>query len=308
MIISASRRTDIPCCYSDWLLRRLQEGYALVRNPYNARQLSRVDLSPEKVDCIVFWSKNPAPLMPHLPAIRAAGYCFYFQFTLTPYADRWEPGLPPLKERLNTLCALSEQVGPQRVVWRYDPVILDGDCSLSYHTGQFAFLCRQLSPYVDECVFSFADQYRHLKGLFPSITPAQMDEAARELGGIAQAYGISLSSCCEEIDLHAYGITHSSCIDQKRIERLLGMPIQASPDPGQRPGCGCIQSVDIGEYGTCPNGCRYCYASRSQAAAQRRYALHDARSPLLTGWPQGDETITDRSAASCKIRQTSLFS
>ena len=124
MILSVSRRTDIPAFYSDWFLRRLQEGYCLVRNPMNPRQISRIALSPKVVDCIVFWTKNPAPLLQKLPEIRRMGYEFYFQFTLTPYGRDLEQNLPAKNVLLSTFRKLGQLIGPERVVWRYDPIVV----------------------------------------------------------------------------------------------------------------------------------------------------------------------------------------
>ena len=157
MILSVSRRTDIPAYYSAWFLNRLAEGFVLVPNPHNPRQLSRIPLSPETVDCIVFWTKNPAPMLDALPRIEAAGYPFYFQFTLTPYGPRTEPGLPPKEELVRAFWALSRRLGPKRVVWRYDPVMVDGRYPTAWHLERFEALCNALEGAAERCVFSFVD-------------------------------------------------------------------------------------------------------------------------------------------------------
>lgn len=307
MILSASRRTDIPSCYGEWFMNRLREGYVLIPNAYNARRLSRLRLSPETVDCIVFWSKNPAPMLPLLDEITELGYPFYFQFTLTPYGTAWEPGLPEVSRRLDTLLELSRRLGRERVVWRYDPIIVEKRFPPAYHAEQFDAMCRRLEGAVDTCVISFADRYAHNRALIPAMSGEDMRSVARFCSAIAVRHGIRLTACCEDAWLVEYGIEKSACIDKKRVEAILGCPTGGRKDAGQRPGCGCMESVDIGMYGTCPNGCRYCYATKSPAAARRSLERHDPASPLLSGWPDGEEIITERKAASCRISQISLL-
>ena len=155
MIISASRRTDIPAFYSEWLLNRLKEGYALVANPRNALRFSRVSLNPQTVDCLVFWTKNPAPMLPKLDEITAMGYPFYFQFTLTPYGQDIEQNLPDKKTLLQTFQALSRLLGAKRVIWRYDPVILTAQMNIEYHLQCFETFASALEGYTHRCIFSF---------------------------------------------------------------------------------------------------------------------------------------------------------
>jgi Domain of unknown function (DUF1848). len=307
MIISASRRTDIPAYYSEWFLNRLKERYVLIPNPRNADRLGRVELSPDNVDCIVFWTKNPAPMLDRLDTIEKMGYPFYFQFTLTPYGRELEPNLPPKSELLQTFLELSRRIGPERVVWRYDPVLITGHCSVAWHLERFRELCGELHDATRCCVFSFIDPYAHIGKEFHGMSRGEMLAVAESFSEIAADYPLSLFTCAEEIDLSRFGIGHSACIDQKLIERIIGCPIWAKKDAGQRAACGCIESVDIGAYNTCPNGCAYCYATTSENTVRRRIRAHDPTSPLLAGVPRGDELITDRTAPSQKLPQLSLF-
>lgn len=307
MIISASRRTDIPSYYGTWFVNRLREGYVLIQNPYNALRLSRLPLSPDTTDCIVFWTKNPAPMLTQLSAVSDLGYRYYFQYTLTPYGRSWESNLPPIEERIDTFCRLSETIGRERVVWRYDPIILDADFSVEYHTEQFSILCESLSPYTKECVISFVDVYAHNRRILQPISSEQMQAIAESFSVIAKSCDLKLSTCSEKIDLQKYGIAHASCIDPKRIEKIIGCPIQAKKDAGQRLECGCIESVDIGTYGTCQNGCRYCYATKSASAARQNARCHDPASPMLVGWPKENMLITERKVSSAKVTQLSFL-
>ena len=159
MIISASRRTDVPMYYADWLFNRIRAGYAYVRNPVNPRQVSRVSLEPEAVDGIVFWTKNPAPMLDRLDALKE--YMYYFQFTLTSYGQDVERHIPHKgKGVIPAFQRLSDSIGPQRVIWRYDPIFLSPVYPLEYHIRWFEILARKLVPYTRKCIVSFLDFYR----------------------------------------------------------------------------------------------------------------------------------------------------
>jgi hypothetical protein len=288
MILSASRRTDLPCYYSQWLMKRLEEGYALYRNPMNHAQICKVDLSPENIDCIVFWTKDAHPLMDKLERLEEMGYSFYFQFTLTPYGREIEPGLRDKQEIITTFQQLSQRLDRHRVLWRYDPIIINDSFSWEYHDQQFTYLCERLSGYTELCTISFVDLYGKLskpvkEQIIKTITSEQMHQLAANFAVIASRYGIELRACSETVDLSPEGIPPASCIDQDIIERILGHPLKAKKDKNQRSSCGCIQSVDIGAYNTCQNGCIYCYANHSEASILKNCKRHDPASPMLIG-------------------------
>lgn len=299
MILSASRRTDIPAYYSEWFLNRLREGYVLTRNPMNPSQISRITLSPEVVECIVFWTKDPLPMMNKLSTIEEMGYPYYFQFTLTPYAKDLESNLRDKKELIKTFLQLSETIGKKKVLWRYDPVILNRELTISDHREKFLYLCNQLRGYTDSCTISFIDLYAKLKKvseqkLIRGITEEEMHQLAADFAKIAKNHGITLKTCSETVDLTAYGILPASCIDQKTIEDICGHPIQAKRDSNQRHGCGCIQSIDIGVYNTCKNGCSYCYANYSTSSVEKNYRSHNPSSEILIGEVRPGEKIIQR--------------
>lgn len=309
MIVSVSRRTDIPALYGEWFMRRLQEGFALVRNPYNPSRISRVSLLPDVVDCLVFWSKNPAPLLPLLPQMMGFPYCV--QFTLTGYGAELEPGLPPLGERLDTFRRLVDMIGPKRVVWRYDPVILNTEYSVSRHSALFEELADALQGYTERCVFSFVDMYRKNRTRMRGVVDPSVDDATRRVLVVnmveaAKERGIKLAACSEDLDLRPLGVEPSACIDKQWIEDAVGLPMQVSKDANQRKQCGCMESVDIGAYDSCSHFCRYCYANKSPDKVNANVARHDPASPLLLGWPDPLADITERAAKSEKIRQFRL--
>ena len=307
MIISASRRTDIPAFYSEWFINRLREGYALIPNPRNASRLGRVELSPDNVDCIVFWTKNPLPMLDRLAQIDEMGYNYYIQFTLTPYGKTVEAGLPPKSELIAAFVEMSCRIGAARSVWRYDPVFIDNERTMDWHITRFAEMCDKLRGRTERCILSFIDIYRGMHGKFRAMTRDEMLTMAQGFSKIAKQHGISLLTCSEEIDLAQYGIGRAACIDKELIERIIGQPITAKKDANQRAACACIASVDIGAYDTCANGCAYCYATSSPRTAERRLAGHDPSAPMITGYPRGDEIITDRTTPSQRIEQLSMF-
>ncbi|MEL7656541.1 MAG: DUF1848 domain-containing protein [Bacillota bacterium] len=306
MIISASRRTDIPCYYSEWFVNRLKEGYALIANPWNADRLGRVELSPRNVDCIVFWTKNPAPMLNRLSEIDGMGYPYYFEFTITAYDNTVERNLPDKKDIIETFKRLSDQIGPEKVDWRFDPIQKNEQFTAEWIAEQFAMLCKQLHDDTERCIISFVDDYSHTKNRIDLMSRSEMYEIAESISTVAGEFHLPVFSCSEEIDLSALGIQHSSCIDPHKIERVIGCPITAKKDKGQRLTCGCIESIDIGAYDTCSNGCIYCYAAKSEKVIQRRRQNHDPELPLLTGLPKGTEIITDRTKPSQKNHQLSI--
>ncbi len=287
MIISASRRTDIPAHYADWFLERVREGFALVRNPRNAHQIRRVSLRPEDVDGIVFWTKNPLPMLSRLKELSA--YAYYFQATVTPYGPDVEPGIPD-KEKviLPSLLRLSDEIGPGRVVWRCDPILLSDRYTKEFHYQAFDSMARRLAGRVARCTISFLDMYKNTArnaqamGLAPAFE-ADMLEMAEKIAAIAKTHGIPVDACAEPLDFSRFGMGRAGCVDPAILEAASGRPIAFKRQKGQRPGCGCADSVDIGAYNSCPNGCGYCYANFSPSLTRENLARHDNHSPLLCG-------------------------
>lgn len=304
MIVSVSRRTDIPAFYSDWFFNRLKEGVVHSVNPFNRRQIGEISLRPEDVDCFVFWTKNPAPMLDRLDLL--AGYNYYFQFTLTPYGRDAEPGLPDKRELLEVFRRLSAKLGRDRVVWRYDPVFLSGKYDMDFHAVAFRQLAESLHEYTDLCVISFVDLYAKISrnirtlALFP-LDELKMRQMAAMFSSIAAEYNLTLESCSEKIDLSDCGIRHGQCIDRRRLEKILGGRIDIGKDTNQRQECGCVQSVDIGQYNTCRHLCVYCYANVNARVVEACAAMHNPRSTILSGELRGDEKINRRKVEHLKI-------
>ncbi len=296
MIISASRRTDLPAFYSEWFFARLHAGYALVRNPVAPRRLRRVSLLPQDVDGLVFWSKDPRPMLPRLDELK--DYCFYFQFTLTGYGPDIEPGLPDKQTVLvPAFQRLADRLGPERVIWRYDPILFTECYDKAFHLRCFEALARQLAPYTRVCTLSFLDFYRNTaKNLAPvGLCPADQTRQlalAEQLAAVAHRYGLQLTACAEQLPLAQFGIQPAHCVDAGLLEQLSHRPLSHKKDRNQRPACGCAASVDIGAYDSCRHGCLYCYANHSAAALATNLNRHDPASPLLVGIVGPEDVIT----------------
>jgi hypothetical protein len=290
MIVSVSRRTDIPAYYVPWLRNRLKEGFALVRNPRNFKRTRFVSLAPGNVDCFVFWTKDARPLFGLLDMLDDRGTPYFFQWTVTPYGPDIEPGIAPKADILAAFRALSERIGPHRTIWRYDPVFVGDDFPVCRHLEAFERMCASLSGAAGRCVLSFVDLYAKMSGR--GIAETSREDMKRIAGGFAKSaavHGISLQTCCEETDFEEEGIRNGACIDGVLVERLAGRSLGTKRDRNQRPLCGCAESADIGAYDTCPAGCLYCYANRGGTAVRVNTARHNPESPLLAGMPSPDE-------------------
>ncbi len=305
MIISASRRTDIPALYPVWFMNRLRAGEVLVPNPYNRKKVNRIRLSPDTVDCIALWTKNPEPLLPYLKEIDEMGYQYYIQMTITDYKEEIEPGIRSTADAMATFLLLSDKIGRERLDWRFDPLFLTDYYTIPYHLEQFEMMCDWLHNATQRCIISFADAYRGSPYL--EMEQEDMLELGEGLGKIARKYQLPLYTCAEKVDLSPCGIRHGACIDKEKIYDLIGYKLDLKKDTGQRKECRCIKSVDIGMYDTCINGCRYCYAVNSTGSARKKHLLHDPESPLLIGRLKGDEVITDMLVSSSRDNQISLF-
>mgnify|MGYP005801260337 FL=1 len=293
MILNTGGRTDTVQYYTEWLLNRFSEGYVLTRNPLFPNKISRYELTPDKVDCVVFCSKNYQPILPRLHEITD---CFntYFHYTITAYGKDIEPGVPSIEESMETLIRLSDQVGKQRVAWRYDPVLLTKEYTIERHLQTFERMAGELAPYIDRCIFSFVEMYKKLESNMPELIPLStddMDELACGVGSIARKCGIHLQTCGTNVDYSRYGIHASGCMTLDILGEANGIEFKKLKHKGMRQGCHCIESRDIGAYDTCLNGCKYCYANKNPQKAFENYKYHDPKSPLLLGHVKPEDTV-----------------
>lgn len=311
MIISASRRTDIPAFYSDWFFNRIKERYVLVPNPYNSKMISRISLDPAVVDCIVFWSKNPAPMLEKLDKLKE--YNYYFQFTLNPYGPEIENHLPIISKRIDTFKRLSDRIGKEKVIWRYDPVLTNETYTPGFHKEKFAEIAYELKEHTEKCMLGFIDHYQHIRTAVSrfNIQPllkADIEEMAASFKKTVDTCSIQLDTCTVKVDLTHLGIPGGLCIDNQLVERIAGYPISVRKDKNQRDICRCAESIDIGTYESCLNGCIYCYAIKGNYNTVK-YNLnkHDKDSPMLVGELQEDDIVKERLVKSLRNDQFSLF-
>jgi DNA repair photolyase len=324
MIISASRRTDIPAFYAEWFMKRVREGYFHRVNPFNSNQVSGFSLKPEDVDAVCFWTKNPRPLMKHLDELDGIGLKYYFQFTLNPYDRTFEPNVPSIEERIVTFQELAGRIGPERVVWRYDPVILSSATPVTWHLEQAEQIAGQLKGATRRLVFSFYDFYgkgqgrlnRALQGTgitLENVTAPEhrdaLEQVARGFKQIADQHGLQIFSCSEDVDLASIGIQHGACIDGALIGRLFGVDATSKNDGNQRKICGCVESADMGIYNTCHFRCAYCYANFNEGIIESNSRKHYPDSPSLLDKYDGTVEIQTslHKKKKCGNCQQSLF-
>lgn len=275
----------------------------MVRNPFFPNKISKIDLSPENAEFIIFWTKNPKPMLERLRELNGSN--FYFQFTLTPYGKRIEHGLPEKSELTNTFKLLSEKIGAKKIIWRYDPVLISSVYTVEYHVETFSKFADTLHGYFERCIFSFIDYYKKIDGAFTKNlirepTISEMNILAENFSETAKKYNFSIKTCAEKYDFSKYGIGSSSCIDKELIEKITNRYIKVRKDKNQRAECGCIESVDIGAYNTCANGCVYCYAGGNKVSAGLDNNVFK-ESPLLCGSLKENDIITERKRESIFI-------
>jgi len=289
-VISVSRRTDVPAFYGDWFMRRMEAGFAGWENPFG-RQRYLVSLRREDVLCLAFWSKNYRPFLPHLRSLKAQGWPCFFNYTITGLPAAFESNLVPAEDAIDSLKALAGLFSPDHVTWRYDPVVVSERTPAAYHLERFAKLAAALDGHVTRCAFSFPVRYGKVERNFakfereqgfrildPSL--AERQDLAGQLAEIGARHGIGLYTCCGDY-LIGGRIRKAHCVDGEAISRIChggGWRGVARPT---RKECGCVESVDIGCYDTCPHGCIYCYANIHKEQAAKRHQEHDPESAFL---------------------------
>lgn len=306
IIVSASRSTDIPAFYSDWLIQRMNDGYVKWKNPFNGTYLH---VSFNKARLIVFWSKNPRPILSHLSYFDEKIKNYYFQFTLNDYdREKLEPNVPNVQSRIDTFLQLSERIGKSKVIWRFDPLVLTDELGIDELLRKIEHIGNQLKNHTEKFVFSFADikVYKKVQNnlrknsiKYQEFNERLMNEFAGGLQKLNHGWNFKIGTCAEKINLEKYGIMHNKCIDDDLIIELfpndkilmdfLGVKViqgdllnpniriekrKDNKDKGQREFCGCISSKDIGEYNTCPHLCEYCYANASKEIAIENWKRH----------------------------------
>ncbi len=285
MIINTGSRTDTVQYYTKWLLKRFEEGFVYSRNPLFPSKVTRYELNPEVLDCVIFCSKNYKPVLPYIKSI-AEKFNTYFYYTITAYGKDIEPNVPSIDKSIETLIKLSEIVGSQRIAWRYDPILLTENYTKETHYKTFDYMAQRLSPYIDRCIFSFVEMYKKLKTNMPEIilfTNSDKREIAENIGSIAKKYNIIIQTCAEAENYEKYNIKVSGCITTDILEKANNISFKKLRHLGNRKGCRCVENRNIGDYDSCPNGCRYCYANQNPESALANFKKHNPDFDMILG-------------------------
>lgn len=309
MILNTGSRTDIPAFYSEWFYHRIKEGSVLVRNPYDPTRITEYVLDPSVVDVLSFCTKNPKPMLGRIGELHA--FRQFWQVTVTPYGKDIEPYVPDKWHVLDCVRELSSHVGKNCVFWRYDPVLINEKYSEAYHLRAFEKIAAYLKGYVSACVVSFVDLYGKTKQNFPEVHSVPYEVQLRmteQFARIAAEYGMEIRLCCESASLKMDNVYTDGCMNREVLERAFDIRLNVPSSTGRaRKECPCLLGADIGVYGTCLHGCRYCYANDDRQSVIGRFRKHDPSSPLLVGNVREGDIITRAHQVSWIDPQLSLF-
>lgn len=311
MILNTGSRTDTVQYYTEWLLKRFEQGFVYSRNPMFPDKVTRYELNPDVVDCVIFCSKSYEPILPYIKSITDK-FNTYFHYTITAYGKDIEPNVPDIDKSIETLIKLSELVGKQRIAWRYDPILLTEKYTKEIHYKTFDYMTEKLSSYIDRCIFSFVEMYKKLQNNMPEIIPftdADKTEIAYNIGKIAAKYNMIIQTCAANTNYEQFGILNSGCLTGEILGKANNIKFKNMKPTGSRANCKCIESRNIGDYDTCPNGCKYCYANQNPNIAKQNYKKHNPNSALILGDLRRTDEIQQSSQKSflIKYEQQSLF-
>ena len=285
MIINVGGRTDIVNYYTPWLMNRLSEGYAYSRNPFARENVYKLSLRPEDVDCLLFCSKNYQPILKHIGDIDEK-YNILCNYTITAYGKDIEPKVPTINQSIKTLKRLSDIVGSNKILWRYDPILLTEKYTIEKHLETFEYIAEKISPLVYRCIFSFVDMYKKLETNMPEIIILNNNdkiEIAKNIGSIAKKHNMIIQTCATIEDFKQFGILQSGCMTSEILGNANNITFKKVRHSGNRQGCKCIENRNIGDYDTCPNGCKYCYANKNPQIAQENYKKHNPNDLMILG-------------------------
>ena len=310
MIINVGGRTDIVNYYTPWLLNRLEEGYAYSRNPFARENVYKLSLKSEDVDCLLFCSKNYQPILKHIGDIDEK-YNILCNYTITAYGKDVEPKVASINQSIKTLKRLSDIVGVNKILWRYDPILLTEKYTVEKHLETFEYLAEKISPLVYRCIFSFVDMYKKVEENMPEIIPFTDEDKVKLLKGIGEIskkYNLYTQTCATNENYEKYGIHAAGCTTREILEQAHNVVYKNVKGTGIRENCQCIPSRDIGAYNSCLSECKYCYANRKPDIPKKVIKMHDEKSPLLLGQlKENDRLIGTKIISYIEPKQTTLF-
>ncbi|MBE6499582.1 MAG: DUF1848 domain-containing protein [Methanobrevibacter thaueri] len=310
MIINIGGRTDIVNYYTPWLLNRLKEEYAYSRNPFAKEQVYKLSLKPKDVDCLLFCSKNYQPILKHINNINKK-YNILCNYTITCYDKDIEPKVPSKHQSIKTLEKLSQIIGKNKILWRYDPILLTEKYTIEKHLETFEYMAEIISPLVYRCIFSFVDMYKKVEENMPEIIPfTQKDKVKllKGIGEISKKYNLHTQTCATNENYEKYNIHSAGCTTIEILQQAHNVVYKNVKETGIRKNCHCIPSRDIGAYNSCLSECKYCYANRKPDIPKKVIKLHDEKSPLLLGHlKENDNLIETKIIRYSEPKQTTLF-
>ena len=310
MIINVGGRTDIVNYYTPWLLNRLEEGYAYSRNPFARENVYKLSLKSEDVDCLLFCSKNYQPILKHIGGIDEK-YNILCNYTITAYDKDIEPKVPSINQSIKTLKRLSDIVGVNKILWRYDPILLSEKYTVEKHLETFEYMAEKISPLVYRCIFSFVDMYKKVEENMPEIIPFTDEDKVKLLKGIGEIskkYNLYTQTCATNENYEKYGIHAAGCTTREILEQAHNVVYKNVKGTGIRENCHCIPSRDIGAYNSCLSECKYCYANRKPDIPKKVIKMHNEKSPLLLGQlKENDRLIGTKIISYIEPKQTTLF-
>ena len=294
MIINTGCRTDIPAFYSKWLINRVRSGYVMVRNPYNPNQVTKYSLDPNIVDCLAFCTKNPEPILKYLDELNK--YRQFWFVTITPYKKDIEPNVPDKEKVIESFKKLSKYVGINSIAWRYDPIFINNEFTVSKHIESFKKIAEKLKGYTKDCTISFLVLYEKVKRNAPDIKPPskkEQIEIAKAFVKIGKENDITIHGCCEGNFLSEYGVDCKGCMSQEIVEKSIGTTLNPPKKKNIREGCNCLMGNDIGSYDSCGHLCKYCYANSNKRLVKENMKKHIETSPFLIGKEEPGDKVTE---------------
>lgn len=312
MLLNVGLRTDIVTHYSKWLIQRFREGFVYSRNPLFPHRIASYELSPERIDAVLFCSKNYMPILADLHEI-SDRYRTLFHYTVNGYGRDIEPNTPALPDTLAALKSLSALVGREKVFWRYDPILLNAAYTAAWHAETFANLAEKIAPYVRGCIVNFAEASMPLRERIRDFIPTDKTQEVAilaALGAVGQKYGLPIRICGRGKRPTAAGIERKACVLLDDIAAANGCQFQNIAHRGNKRDCSCIESRDVGTYDSCSSMCRYCNANRNESLVKENAARHDPASPLLIGSVGDDDVFIPANQDSYLVqsgKQLSLF-
>ena len=293
MILNVSGRTDIIAFYKNWFIKRLNEGFIDVRNPFNPKLVSRINISD--VDLILFCTKNPIPILKDLDKIKIP---YIFQVTITPYNSDIEPNVSSKSDIIEAVKKISQVIGKENISVRYDPIFLSDKYNIEYHVKAFNKLCTLLNGYVNTIIVSFLDEYKNViknKNIlkYRAFTENDYEQIGINFSKIAKENNMQVQTCFENRNLTEYGFIKGECLSHELAYKLTGKKYKSwKARKGDK--CNCVEMVDIGVYNSCKHFCKYCYANYDESIVNNNFNNHDINSSLLVGNLKKDDIIKIR--------------